>query len=147
MSGDLYSFLKQHNSYLQGAFKQYSLAAHDEGLRKFLNSMHSQEKSQQETVDEHAAELSSCSAHTQAIAELGSRISDISIAVEELTQLPRLKYLEHMLEMGKFTGQLYYESEAVCQSHQLKELLHSLYEEEKRHIALLEDRLELEQLL
>jgi hypothetical protein len=146
MSEDLYSLLKQHNSYLQGAFTHYCLAVHDEGLRKFLNSMHSQEKSQQETVDEHAAELSSCSAQTQTIADLVSHISDISMALEALIQLPRLKYLEHMLEMGKYTGQLYYESEVVCKSHQLKELLHSLYEEEKRHIALLEDRYELEQL-
>src|SRR6056297_1756103 len=147
MIGDLYSLLKQNNSYLQDAFKHYSLSAHDEGLRKFLNSMHSQEKSQQETIDEHSVELSSCSAHTKTITTLVSQISDNSIALEELTQLPRLKYLEHMLKMGKYTGQLYYECEAVCQSHQLKELLHSLYEEEKRHIALLDDRFELEQLL
>jgi|SRR6056297_998939 len=147
MSRDLYSLLKQHNSYLQDAYKHYSLAVQDEGFRKFLNSMRSQERSQQETVDEHAAELSSCSVQVQTVVDLISRISDISIALEELTQLHRLKYLEHMLEMGKYTGQLYYESEAVCQSLRLKELLHSLYEEEKRHIALLEDRFELEQLL
>ncbi|MFO7730048.1 MAG: hypothetical protein R6V86_04705 [Spirochaetia bacterium] len=147
MSDDLYTLLKQHNSYLQDAYKHYSLAVQDEGFRKFLNSMHSQEKSQQETVDEHAAEISSCSAHNQTIADLISQISDIKIALEEVRKLPRLKYLEHMLEMGKYTGQLYKKSEAVCQSPQLKELLHSLYEEEKRHIALLEDRFELEQLL
>ena len=147
MSRDLYSLLKQNNSYLQEAFKHYSLAAHDEGLRKFLNSMQSQEKSQQETVDEHAAELSSCSAQTKTITALVSQISDISIALEELTRLPRLKYLEHMLKIGEYTGRLYFECEAVCQSHRLKELLHSLYEEEKRHVALLEDRFELEQLL
>lgn len=147
MSGDLYSVLKQHNSYMQDAYTHYSLAVHDEGLRKFLNSMQSQEKTQQETVDDHAAELSSCSAQTQTIAALVSQISDISMALEQLTQLPRLEYLKHMLEIGKYTVQLYYESEAVCQSHQLKELLHSLYEEERRHRALLQDRFELEQLL
>lgn len=147
MSRDLYSLLKQHNSYLQNAFSRYSLSVQDEGLRKFLNSMQSQEKSQLETVEEHAAELSNCSVHTQTIAEIARRISDMSLALEELIQLPRLKYFEHMLEMGKYAEQLYHESEVVCQSLQLKELLHSLYEEEKRHIALLEDRFELEQLL
>ena len=147
MKQDLYSLLKQHNNHLQDAFTRYSLTVQDEGFRKFLKSMKSQEKSQQETVDEHAAELSSCSGHTQTITDIVRRISEFSLASEELIQLPRQEYLKHMVEMGKYTEQLYHESEAVCQSLQLKELLHSLYEEEKRHIALLEDRLELEQLL
>jgi len=143
----MYSLIIDHIKYLDSAFKQYAAAVHDEGFRKFLNSMRSQEEANLATLEEHAAELKSYSAHTEALSTVVRKLTALKKDVHLLSALKRTEFLEYILELHKVWAELYRECENACKSEATAEFIHSLREDEKRHIALLQDRFELEQLL
>lgn len=143
---DLYSLVIKHVTYLKNIYKQYALIVHDEGFRKFLNSMASQEEANIELIKEHKKDLHTCPAQVSEIEGPLSRIDELAMPKEELTKLSRDDFLKFALEIEKASVDLYKECESLCTHEGFIEFVHSLSEDEKRHVALTQDRLELEQL-
>ena len=144
---NMYSLLAQHIKYLNSAYKRYASAVHDEGFRKFLNSMSSQEEANIDSVEEHSDELKSYQVDTDSIVDAVRTIESAHKELSVLSNLERIDFLEYMLKIEKLSERLYKECEQACQNEVTAEFLHSLHEDEKRHTALLQDRFELEQLL
>ncbi len=144
---NMYSLLIQHIKYLNSAYTRYASAVHDEGFRKFIRSMSSQEEANIDSVEEHSAELKSYQVDTDSLAEVVRTLESAHKDLNKLLDLERIEYLEYMLEIEKLSERLYKECEHACRNEAAAEFLHSLHEDEKRHIALLQDRFELEQLL
>lgn len=144
---NMYSLLIDHIKYLNNTYKHFAAAVHDEGFRKFLNSMRGQEEANLDTVEQHAAELKSYPAHTEEISTVVQKLSSLQKDVRMLSGLNRIDFLEYMLQVHRMSAELYRECENACQTAATAEFLHSSREDENRHIALLQDRLELEQLL
>ncbi|MFW5727539.1 MAG: hypothetical protein ACOCW5_03030 [Spirochaetia bacterium] len=143
----MYSLLLHHIKYLYSAYTRYASAAHDEGFRKFLSSMSSQEEANLDSVEEHADALKSYQVDTKSLAEVVRTLESAHKDLNGLLELERIEFLEYMLVIEKLSARLYKECEQTSQSEAAAEFLHSLHEDEKRHIALLRDRYELEQLL
>lgn len=144
---NVYSLLIDHIKYLDSAYKHFAAAVHDEGFRKFLNSMRGQEEANLDTMEQHAAELKSFPAHTEAISAVVQKLAALQKDMRTLSELKRIVFLEYMLQVHRMSAPLYRECENACQTEATAEFLHSVREDENRHIALLRDRLELEQLL
>ena len=143
---NLYSLVINHVTYLHNVFKQYAILVHDEGFRKFLNSMASQEEANVELIKEHKKDLHTYPAQVSGIQGLLSRIDELAMPIEDLKKFSRVDFLIFTLEIENATVDLYKGCESHCAHEGLLEFVHSLSEDEKRHAALIKDRLELEQL-
>ncbi len=144
---NLCSLLTDHIQQLRNVYKKYALLVHDEGLRKFLNSMASQEEANLDSIKEHEKELKACTCRNSEVEQTISHLKRHSKPYEELAQLERIDYLGLMLEIEKISTSLYKRCESVCTTTETTELIHSLAEDERRHVGLLQDRFELEQLI
>jgi len=132
---------------LKKVYSDYAKSTTDEGLRKFLLSMSEQESSHLQLLSEKLNELSG---RKEVIAEAQRLGSDISGCREQknVADLERVDFFSYAMGLEEETMNTYKKIYENCEPNgELSSLFHSLYEEEKRHYALVKDRYELESLL
>lgn len=144
---NMYALLMDHIKYCNSAYKRYASVVNDEALRKFFRSMSGQEEANLDEVEKLSSELKACFVDAEKVSSIVKDLNTTYKPEAEVPELERIEFLQYMLAIKKLSETLYMLCEESCQAEAAVELLHSLYKEEKRLIALLQDRFELEQLL
>ncbi|MFP4180284.1 MAG: ferritin-like domain-containing protein [Spirochaetaceae bacterium] len=132
---------------LKKMYSEYSKAVVDEGLRKFFSSMGEQEVSHiqflKEKKREHAAHKATMQRAEEVTKELGDPPPE-----KEVASMDKLDFLSHAAEMEEQTMNLYKKVLDCCNDNsEFSSIFKSLYDEEKRHLALVKDRYDLESLM
>ena len=132
---------------LKKLYAEYAKRVTDEGLRKFLTSMSEQENSHLQFLDEKIKELANRRDLMQSAETIAASLDECP-EPQEVGDFERIDFFSYVMELEEQTMNMYKSIYESCDKNgELFSIFHSLFEEEKRHLLLVNDRYELESLM
>lgn len=143
---DIYTILKTHLHNVKSSCAGFYELVPDEGLRKFLHVFVQQKEADLQSIAENRNALSKTFLTDQVGFALIERLNEKCSASEAVQNSNSLDYLVKVIEMSELSLQLFEKLNQESSSPALRDLFFSLTEDNKRQLAMLKDRLELEKL-